>query len=233
MTTTHQTAKTQYISVGPIQYAYRRFGLSTGTPVLFLIHFRGTMDFWDPLLVNTIAATRPVILFDNAGVGQSSGDVADTIPGMAQHAIDFLEAIGLDHVDVFGFSMGGYVAPMVALNGPKGLVRRLVIAGSGPSYGEGLEVQPEERTKLVGEWAGQARPDYENCFSHLFFSPNEESQQAGQDWWARVHERYLKSSGEERSELVSTDYKDGGKGIKAMLAAAGAFADPSQRYVQE
>jgi pimeloyl-ACP methyl ester carboxylesterase len=119
MTDTHQTAKTLYASNGGIQYAYRRFGTDTGVPLLFFIHFRGTMDFWDPLLINSIAKRRPVILFDNAGVGQSSGEVADTIAGMAGHAIKFLAAINVERVDLLGFSMGGYIAPLVALNGTK------------------------------------------------------------------------------------------------------------------
>jgi pimeloyl-ACP methyl ester carboxylesterase len=231
MSGTHQTAKTLYVEKDSIKYAYRRFGAETGVPVLFLIHFRGTMDYWDPLLVNSIAKTRPVILFDNAGVGQSVGDVADTIEGMAGHAIALLGAIGVEQADVLGFSMGGYIAPLVALNGGKGLVRKVVIAGSGPSYGEGLAEQPLERTRKVGEWAGQAEPDYENCFSGLFFDPHEESQAAGRAWWSRIHERDEKSSGEKRSELVSLGYKDGGKGIKAMLAAGGSFLDPEQRYL--
>ena len=128
----HQSAQTQYVSNGDIQYAYRRFGNASGVPLLFLIHFRGTMDYWDPLLINTLAASRPVILFDNAGVGQSSGNVANTIKGMAQHVIDFLSLIKAKEIDLLGFSMGGQVAQLVSLNAPSGLVRKLIIAGSGP-----------------------------------------------------------------------------------------------------
>jgi pimeloyl-ACP methyl ester carboxylesterase len=110
MPETHQTAKTQYVSNDEIKYAYRRFGKEQGVPLVFLIHFRGTMDHWDPLLVNSLAKSRPVILFDNAGVGKSSGSVANTIEGMAKHVIDFLALIKVEQIDLLGFSMGGYIA---------------------------------------------------------------------------------------------------------------------------
>lgn len=160
MSQTHQTAKTQYADSGEVRYAYRRFGNTSKTtvPVIFLIHFRGNMDFWDPLLVNSIAAERPVILFDNAGVGKSTGTVPSTAREMAKHVIKFLELIQVKEVDVLGFSMGGFIAPLVHLDGPAGLVRKLVIAGSGPSAGEGVVNHSEEQNNEVGRLAGQPTP---------------------------------------------------------------------------
>lgn len=229
MEPTHQTAKTQYVSYGDIQYAYRRFGKASGVPLVFLIHFRGTMDYWDPLLVNSLASTRPVILFDNAGVGQSSGNVADTMKGMAQHVIDFLSLIEGKEVDLLGFSMGGIIAHMVALNAPSGLIRRLIVAGSGPSVGGEVVENSPERAKEVGQLATQPECTYDNCFYRIFFHPSDTSQAAGQAWWKRVHERNKSTSGEERSKLVSTNYEDGGAGLKAMGAAGEAWNDQSKR----
>lgn len=225
---THQTAKTQYISSGDLKYAYRRLGKEGGIPLLCLIHFRGHMDLWDPLLINSLAASRPVILFDNAGVGKSSGEVPDTINGMAQHVLDFLKAIDVSKVDLLGFSMGGYIVQMVTLNG-KGVVRRLVIAGSGLSYGEDATDHPVERQKQIGQIAGNPEPNYDNCFSKLFFYPSEISQAAGRAWWDRVQERNESTSGEPRSEVVSYKYADGGAGIKAMVAAGQTFKDTGSR----
>lgn len=225
---THQIAKTQYVSSGDVKYAYRRFGREGGIPLLFLIHFRGHMDLWDPLLINSLAATRPVILFDNAGVGKSSGEVADTINGMAQHVLTFLHAIDVHKLDLLGFSMGGYIAQMVTLNGG-GLVRRLIIAGSGLSHGEDAADHPVERQKAVGQIAGAPVPDYDSTFSTLFFYPSPTSQAAGRAWWSRVHERNESTSGEPRSEVVSYQYADGGAGVKAMVAASQAFKSPEKR----
>jgi pimeloyl-ACP methyl ester carboxylesterase len=117
---------------------------------------------------------------------------------------------------------------VVALNAPAGQIRRLIITGSGPSAGEGVITHPIEQQKQVGQLAGQPRPDYDNSLYRLFFSPSETSQAAGKAYWNRVMERNGSTSGEERSSFVSTDFADGGAGVKAMVAAGQAFMDPSQ-----
>lgn len=122
---TQETAPNLFVEANGIRYAYRRFGASTGVPLLFLIHFRATMDFWDPAVVNPLAKDRPVILFSNAGVGLSGGEAPDTIDGMAGHVEAFLDALKLKTVDFLGLSVGGYAAQQVSLDRPD-LVRRLV-----------------------------------------------------------------------------------------------------------
>jgi pimeloyl-ACP methyl ester carboxylesterase len=238
---THQTAKTQYVDSpnGSTKYAYRRFGNTntTAPPVLFLVHFRGTMDFWDPLLINTIAATRPVILLDQSGVGKSTGSVQSTIRAMGQDVLHFLSVFPdkPTELDVFGFSMGGYVAQMVALDAPAKLgasgpkIRRLVLAGTGTSAGEGIEPNTQERAVQVTKHATVPEPNYDNCFYWIFFHPNSEtSQAAGKAWWKRIHERDESTSGEPRSNAVSWQYADQGAGLKAMAGAQQVFLDPTQ-----
>lgn len=118
-------------------FAYRRFGVNGTTPVVFLMHFRGNLDNWDPALVDALAAEREVILVDNSGVGLSTGETPHSITGLAHDVIVFLEALGIAEVDVFGFSTGGFVAQEVALLRPR-LVRRLVLAGTAPRGGRGF-----------------------------------------------------------------------------------------------
>jgi pimeloyl-ACP methyl ester carboxylesterase len=89
MTLTHLTAPTQFVMADGIRFAYRRFGKETGVPLLFMQHFCGGMDNWDPILTDGFASGRPVILFDNAGVASSSGETPNTIDAMADHAADF------------------------------------------------------------------------------------------------------------------------------------------------
>ena len=125
---THTTAPTQYVEAAGIRFAYRRWGQETGVPLLFLQHFRGGMDHWDPAVTDGFAATRPVVLFDNAGVAGSSGETPNTVEAMADHAADFVAALRLSMVDVLGFSIGGYVAQTLALRHPA-IVRRLVLVG--------------------------------------------------------------------------------------------------------
>ena len=132
---THQTAPNLFIKAPNwIRYAYRRFGKATGVPLVFLQHFRGTLDNWDPFLTDSIAREREVILLDNVGVGLSSGTTPNTVAQMARDAIVFLDALALSQVDLLGFSLGGFVAQEIALLRPK-QVRKLVLAGTGPQGG--------------------------------------------------------------------------------------------------
>src|SRR5580704_3940086 len=91
----HQTAPTQFVDAAGVRFAYRRFGKSDGVPLVFNMHFTGTMDHWDPLVTDGLAATREVVLFDNAGISSSSGEVPATIEGMAADAAAFIKALGL------------------------------------------------------------------------------------------------------------------------------------------
>src|SRR4029453_617589 len=95
-----------------VAYAYRRFGPSDDNrpPLLFLQHFRGNLDNWDPLLVDSIAEHREVILLDNTGVGLSTGAVPVTVTQMARDAIPFLDAPVLDQVHLLGSPLGGMLA---------------------------------------------------------------------------------------------------------------------------
>src|SRR6202034_1526261 len=119
MSHTHNTAPTQYVEANGIRYAYRRFGAGDRLPLVCLQHFRGGLDNWDRLVTDGLAQGRSLILFNNAGSASSGGDPADTIDAMAKHVIAFVDALGLKKVDLFGFSMGGFVAQNVILNRPK------------------------------------------------------------------------------------------------------------------
>src|SRR5467141_998095 len=164
MTTyTHQTAPTQFVEANGIRFAYRRFGKAPefdpnlfldgidpeyqaelngsigGVPLVFNQHYIGTMDYWDPTVTDGLARDREVILFNNAGVSDSSGEVPTTINQMGADAIALIKALGLKQVDLFGFSIGGMVVQEITLQAPD-LVRRLIIDGAGPRGGQGMEL---------------------------------------------------------------------------------------------
>ena len=107
---THNTAPTEFVEANGIRFAYRRFGKKGGVPLVFNIHLNGNMDMWDPAVTDGLAEEREAILFDNAGVGSSTGEVPTTFAEMAKNAVDFIEGLGLKQVDVFGFSIGGMIA---------------------------------------------------------------------------------------------------------------------------
>src|SRR6266481_1031296 len=108
------TARTQFLETNSESYAYRRFGNGSHLPLLFLQHFTGTLDNWDPAVTDPLASGREVILFDNAGVGRSSGTVPETVAGMAGHAIAFVDELGIKTCDVMGYSLGGMIAQQMA-----------------------------------------------------------------------------------------------------------------------
>src|SRR3954467_13715263 len=112
------TAPTQFIQTGRETYAYRRFGEGPGLPLLCLQHFTGTLDNWDPAVTDPIARGREVILFESAGLGRSTGEVPSTVPEMAVHFLAFADALGLTRADLLGFSLGGMVAQVAALERP-------------------------------------------------------------------------------------------------------------------
>ncbi|ETS83247.1 hypothetical protein PFICI_05123 [Pestalotiopsis fici W106-1] len=229
---TQQTAKTQYIQSGDINFAYRRFGKegNGSIPLLFCHHFRAPMDVWDPLLINAIAAQRPVILFDNAGVGKTTGSPVDnSIAQMAQHALDLLAALEISKVDILGFSMGGFVAPLVHLNGPRGLVRKLIIAGSGPSAGEDLKTHSQERKEAINAYAAGPEVTLENM-QKLFFYDSDTSRKAGEEWFARITERNESTSGEPRAAWVSEGYADGGAGLQSQAGALARWGNLEFRH---
>src|SRR6202048_4675438 len=146
---THQTAPTQFVEANGIRFAYRRFGKTGGVPIVFNQHYIGTMDYWDPIVTDGLARDREVILFNNAGVSSSSGEVPTTFEEMGVNAIAFIKALGLKQVDVLGFSIGGMVAQEITVQAPE-LVRRLVLVGTGPRGGQNMATLTPEAQQIFG-----------------------------------------------------------------------------------
>jgi pimeloyl-ACP methyl ester carboxylesterase len=205
MANTHNTAKTQFVAANGVRYAYRKFGSGNRPPLICLQHFRGGLDNWDPLVTDGLAEGGPVILFNNAGIASSGGEPADTISGMARHVLAFADALGLAKIDLLGFSMGGFVAQQVTLDRPN-LVRRLILAGTGPEGGEDMAAYPPEVTKQ----ATQEVPTEDN-FLYLFFEPTPSSQAAGREFWLR------------RNTRVDQDRPSSLAAMAAQAAAIGAW----------
>lgn len=169
MSTTLETAPTLHVEVGGIRFAYRKLGPESGIPLVFLQHFTGTMDAWDPRVVNALAADRPVIVFNNTGVGTSTGAVPDTIEQMSTDAESFIVALGLTEVDLLGFSLGGFLAQVIATRSTV-KARKLIVAGSAPRGGE------EHLLQVVEEAFSKYTRDVR---LPLFFTPSAASQAAG------------------------------------------------------
>jgi pimeloyl-ACP methyl ester carboxylesterase len=182
--TTWKTAPTQTIDAGGVRFAYRELGPSTGVPVVFLTHLAAVLDNWDPRVVDGIAASRRVITFDNRGVGASSGTTPATIEEMARDAVTFIRALGLDQVDLFGFSMGGMIAQVIAQEEPR-LVRKMIIAGTGPAGGEGIE----KVTRISYLDIARGLLTRQDPKQFLFFTRTPNGRAAGKEFLARIEER--------------------------------------------
>lgn len=180
-----KSVPTQRISAGGVEFAYRELGMNNpGTPVVFLVHLAAVLDNWDPRVVDGLAAKHHVITFDNRGIGASSGSPANSIEQMAGDAITFIKALGFKQVDLFGFSMGGMIAQEIALMEPQ-LVRKMIIAGTGPAGGEGISAVARVTylDMARGFFTGQDAKQF------LFFTRTPNGIRAGKEFLARVKER--------------------------------------------
>jgi pimeloyl-ACP methyl ester carboxylesterase len=179
------TAETRLIEGKDATYAYRRVGGGFKRPLLCLQHFMGTLDNWDPAVIDPLGSGREVLLFDNAGVGRSTGKVSDTVAAMAAHALDFLDALCLVNCDVLGFSLGGMVAQQMALERPS-IFRRMVLVGTAPRGGE--DIMHLEKPSLAKHLGDPSLKGYA-VLQKIFFAPTPSSQEAGAAFVERLEAR--------------------------------------------
>jgi len=180
---THNTAPIKSINVNGIDLTYRSFGRKEGIPVIFLQHFTGNMDNWDPEVTNAIAEEYPVILFNNKGVGSSKGNAPDNVPAMAQDAVDFIRALGYRKVNIIGFSLGGFIGQQIAADHPE-LVHKLILAGTGSMGGKAIAQLESHLEKAFVDG-----PD--RVLINLFFNKTPNSIKAGEAFLGRLTERTL------------------------------------------
>jgi pimeloyl-ACP methyl ester carboxylesterase len=209
----HQTAPTQFVEANGVRFAYRRFGKAAGVPLVFNQHFTGTMDHWDPAVTDGFAKDREVILFNNAGISSSSGDVPTRIEKMGANAVAFIKALRLTKVDVLGFSIGGFVAQEIALQAPD-LVRQLVLVATGPRGGEGMATLTPEAQEIFG--ACYDEPDH--LWLRVHFSKSEKSQAAGREFLKRF-----------RLRAANRDPEVNEKVAPAQIEAIGEWGAPREK----
>ena len=209
-----ENAPNLFVVDSETRFAYRSFG--TGSPVVFLQRFRATMDHWDPAFINGIAAKHRVIVFDNAGVGLSTGEAPEIFGGMADDTARFLRALRIERADFVGWSIGGMVAQALLVRHPQ-LVRRAVLLATIPPGGTAEQFPPlsDEVRQVVSKPTGGSDDD----FLFLFFAPSDSSRAAGRESLARLRRRVDATSPPVRPEAMRkqvtalTDWYRGANGI--------------------
>jgi len=184
-TASNTTAPTQFLQVNGHSYAYRRFGSGARLPLLFLQHFTGTLDNWDPAVTDPLALQREVILFDNAGVGLSTGDVPTTIAEMARHAAAFLDRLGVSVCDVVGYSLGGMVALQMVQDRPS-IFRRMILVGTAPRGGE--DIMHLEKPTLAKRIQDPTNRGYD-VLRKIFFTASPAGQASSEAFVKRLSDR--------------------------------------------
>jgi pimeloyl-ACP methyl ester carboxylesterase len=220
--TSYAEAPARTVTTGGTTYAYRELGPTGGIPVVFFVHLAATLDNWDPRIVDAIAKTRHVITFDQRGVGASTGKVPDTIEEAADHAYEFITALGFDKIDAFTFSMGGFIAQDLVVKHPD-LVRRLVLTGTGPRGGKDID-------KVVGVtyWdilrATLTRSDPKEF---LFFNRNAAGKLAGKAFVKRLQERTVDRDKDISIKAFRTQLKAIQKYGRSAPSELSAFTQPT------
>ena len=200
--TSYAQAPARTITANGVTYAYRELGPKGGIPVVFFVHLAATLDNWDPRIVDPIAAERHVITFDNRGVGASTGHVPDSIEAMADDAYTFIKALGFDKIDIFSFSLGGFIAQDLVVKHLE-LVRKLVLTGTGPRGGKDID-------KVVGVtyWdilrATLTRQDPKEF---LFFNRNAAGKPAARAFVQRLQERTVDRDADIKVRAFQTQLK--------------------------
>ncbi|MFZ6648610.1 alpha/beta fold hydrolase [Undibacterium sp. TJN25] len=177
-------APTKTINVNGTSFTYREAGEKAGVPLVLFHHLTAVLDDWDPRVVDGLAAEHHVIVFNNRGVGASGGSTPMTVEEMANDAIAFIRALELSQVDLLGFSLGGFIAQVVAQEQPD-LVRKIIIAGSGPAGGEGIS----NMGAVLQEAVAKAGASGKHPKHFLFFSQTSNGQAAADAFLARLSER--------------------------------------------
>jgi pimeloyl-ACP methyl ester carboxylesterase len=212
-TDTAATAPTQFVEADGVRFAYRRLGRESGLPLVFNQHFSGNLDNWDPAVLDGLAAEREIILFNNAGVASSSGEVPTTFAEMAKNAEKFIDALELKQIDLLGFSIGGMIAQQIVLDRPD-LVRRLVLVGTAPRDHDAGDGEGHITPETAAIFGGSYDPP-ENLWLKVFFTDSEKSQAAGRAFLKRYMSRT-----EKRDVPVSE------KVALAQIAAVGEWGMP-------
>ena len=196
-----KNVKTQSINVGGTNFYYRKLGENNpGVPIIFLNHLSATMDECDPAIMDRLATAHQIICFDNRGVGSTEGITPQTVSEMATDAIAFIKALGYQKIDLFGFSLGGFISQEILLREPQ-LVRKAILAGTGPAGGEGIsKIKSVTYSDILKAYLTFRDPKF-----YLFFNRNANGSKLAKEYLGRLKER--KNDRDKKLKLKHLQYQ--------------------------
>lgn len=184
LSASYAIAPNRTMDIGGTSFAYRDLGPRSGVPLVLLNHWGAVLDNFDPRIVDGLAGEHRVIAIDHRGIGASGGTAPVTVEEMARDTMDLIRAMGFDKVDLLGFSLGGFVAQHITLKAPS-LVRKLILTGTGPAGGEGIDQVGAVFWPLMLKALLTGRdPKY-----YLFFTSTTNSRKAADAFLRRLKER--------------------------------------------
>ncbi len=207
-------AKVQVASLPHTRIAWYERG--RGPALVMLTGTGSTMSEWDPALLRLLARNHRLILFDYPGVGMSGRWHGGSFESLARATIGLMDAIGLQRVDVLGWSMGGFVAQRVAIDNPQ-RVAHLVLAGTNP--GGGRTVLGSEQAQAIDS---EPHPALDDILSELY--------PPGRLWEGRQFLRRLERASQ-RGEIPN-DFEVPAATVHAQIAAEDPWLRSNRNYRQ-
>ena len=105
----------KYIDISNAKIAYKIFG--SGEPLIMCTGYASTMDLWSTKLINELQKNFTVILFDYRGMGYSKNMSGSfSINTLADDVYMIMNKLNIRKTNIIGWSMGGFVAQMFAIN---------------------------------------------------------------------------------------------------------------------
>lgn len=177
--------------------------------VLLVAGGESSMDWWRPGFCDRIAGRgRCVVRYDQRGMGETTlgppGTRRDGLPVAVGDALAVLDAVGAEDAHWVGFSAGGWVAQLAALDHPD-RVRALTLVSTSPTMFEADPDLPGAIARMQEVWANPLpEPDWSDPDAVIEYLVDIDRDYAG-DEFDEVHDRAIWTDTVRRSPGMHRD----------------------------
>lgn len=159
--------ETGYAEVNGVRIYYEIHG--QGTPILMIHGWGFSSKQWGDQLIEPLAKSYQVILMDNRGTGNSTRQCPITIENMAKDSHQLQEHLNKKPANIFGYSMGGFIAQQLAISYPESVNKLIIGATSpgGPQSQMGEKYSESETRRLLEDISELSLPVFWNLMYTL------------------------------------------------------------------